>query len=217
MPILEIIRMLMSILAFIAGLFSPKQMSARQVVYTSAFDCNAVRWTQPAQVSGGVFTGTVEVQCEFEGRTGAGILGLRSHLIDQLPKDADMQAAKSEMFRGMPSMAYPTALEMAEGVKARGTTHIATNGFNVVRNVFESAQVDANGAGKYLRGVVSEMEVKKSATEKDVYTLKLTQSMEVKKPALISASEFQSSLKKQAEESLVERAGSAVQESAAHL
>ena len=211
----EIIQIIMQILAFIAGLFNPKTMQVRYVAFVTDFDCTPAVWSEPAKISGGVFTGKVETVCTFEGKGGGGVAALRAHLIEQLPQDAGTFEGTVENYQGIPSMAFKTSVELGEGVTAHGTTHIATNGFTVLRDVFESSSIAATGNGKYVKSMTSEMAVAKGLG--DGYSLRVSQSLKVQKPFFASSSEFQSSLMEQAEESLMDRAVGAVQEMAGHL
>src|SRR4051812_16464050 len=113
MAIAEIIKMLMTILAFIAGLFNPKYASVRDVAYLTDFDCNAAQWTVPAAIRNGEFSGTVESVCTFEGKGGGGISGLREFLGAQLPMDALINGNyQTENLRGLPGISYDTEIQM---------------------------------------------------------------------------------------------------------
>ncbi len=216
MPFAQIIQIIMQILAFIAGLFNPSQMSVREVAYITDFDCGQVEWVVPPAVKDGAFKGTASVRCLFEGKGGGGVSALRSHLVTQLPQDSGMRGGEMGSLGGLPAVSYPTSLQMGEGAVARGVTQIATDGSAVLRDVFQSSAIEASGNGRYLKSVYAEMQV----TKRDnwgTYDLEVIQSIEVKKPFFVSTSEFVSKLKEQAAESLLERAVGAVQEMAAHL
>jgi hypothetical protein len=216
MPFAKIIQIIMQILAFIAGLFNPTAKSAREVAYVTDFDCGQVEWVVPPSVSGGSFNGTASVRCLFEGKGGGGVSALRAQLVSQLPKDAEMKGGAMGSLAGMPAVSYVTSLKLGEGVVANGITQIATDGRYELRDVFKSSSIDATGNGRYLKSVYAEMYV----TQRDAfgtYEIEVTQAIEVKKPALVSSSDFKSKLQEQAEASLVDRAVSAVQEMAGHL
>ncbi len=216
MSFVTIIQIIMQILAFIAGLFNPTHASIRQVAQITDYDCSAIRWVAPPVVEGGSFNGKAQIVCYFEGKGGGGIAALRNHLVAQLPRDSRMENGVEGSYKGLPSMAYSTALEMGEGAVARGTTHIASDGINVLRDVFQSSSVEASGNGRYLKGVFGELQVMRVDGDSG-YELKMSQSFQVKKPMLVPASEFETKLKAQSEEALRERAASAVQEMASHL
>lgn len=214
MGIIEIIKIIMAILAFISGLFQPK-MGVRYVSHVTDYDCGSIRWTVPPSVSNGEFSGTAQITCEYEGVGGGGLMGLRSHFARQISQDGG-GTAKIENYQGLPSLAFNTALDMGEGGHAYGTTHLASNGTDILKNVFVSSSIQATGAGSYLRGMYGAMEVRTTG-ESGVYRLTITEAFQVKKPDLMSTSRFKASLKDQAEESLLDRATSAVQETALHL
>lgn len=215
MSLIGIINIIMQILAFIAGLFNPKT-GLRYTSYVTDFDCGAVEWKSAPVVSGGEFSGTAQVACTFEGHGGGGVLALREHLMQQLPSDSEFRGnAKVGFMADMPSVIYAMELPMGEGVTAHGNTTIATNGFTGLVDVFESKSFSGGGNAAYLKSVVSKYEV--SLIESGVYELKTSQELRVRKPALMSASQFKTSLKDQAEETLMDRAVNAVQEMASHL
>ena len=86
MGIIEIINIIMQIIAFIAGLFAPKH-GVRAVALNADFDCAPVTWSAPPAVVNGEFQGTAEVVCRFEGNGSGSIAALRTHMLEQLPKD----------------------------------------------------------------------------------------------------------------------------------
>ena len=215
MVIVQIIQMIMQILAFIAGLFNPNKMSIREVAYVTDFDCGQVEWVQAPAMQDGSFVGKASVHCLFEGKGHGGIAALRAHLVSQLPKDGGMSGGSVQSYGGTPGIAYATSLKMGEGAIAHGTTHISSGG-SVLRDVFESSSIEASGNGRYLKSVYAEMNVA-DVDGLGTYDLEVVQAISVKKPGMMSASDFVSKLKEQAEESLIDRAVSAVQESASKL
>lgn len=214
MSLVQIIQMIMSVLAFIVGLFTPK-MGVRQVAFITEADCAKVEWTVPPSVSNGMYTGTASVVCGFDGQAGGGIKALRSHMIRTIPASAQTGQTMVTTYQGLPTFSWLTQLEMGEGSTVQGTTYIAWNGINYLRNIFESSSVQGTGNAQYLKNVYASMEV--TQLEDGSYQLKASQAMSVKKPLLISTSKFLSTLRSQAEEALLERAVSSVQEMASHL
>ncbi|MBY0370157.1 hypothetical protein K2X33_05685 [bacterium] len=216
MSLIGIINIIMQILAFIAGLFNPKT-GVRYTAFVTDFDCGAVEWQAPPVVSGGEFSGTAQVRCRFEGQGGGGIQALRKHLVQQLRDDAQLRSEpKIENYGEMPSLAYEVSVDMGEGAVAHGKTHIATDGFTVLKDVFESQSFSGSSNAAYLKNVVAEYQVE-STEESGVFELRASQQIRVRKPGLMSSSAFKSSLMEQAEEALMNRATGAVQEMASHL
>ncbi len=214
MSFVEIIKILMSVLSLIIGLFNPKT-GMRQVASITNADCAQVEWTVPPGVSGGVFSGTASVVCHFEGKGGGGIPALRAHMIQTIPASAQTGQMLVTSHQGLPSFSWDTQLEMGNNALVKGTTFIGANGSNFLRNVFESSSVQGSGSAQYLKNLYSAVEV--TRLQDGSYMLRASQAMGVKKPLLMSSSKFISTLRGQAEEALLERAVNSVQEMASHL
>lgn len=213
MGLMEIIAIIISILQFVAGLFGPKKMDT--MAYLADYDCARVEWVGAPAVVGGEFVGTAEVRCHFEGSNAGGIPALRMHMVEQLPKDGDIQGeAKVATYQGLPSLSFRTHLDMGQAT-AYGTTNIASDGAWVLRSIFESESFQATGNGKYVKHVFAETHV--AALGGQEYELRMVHTLRVKKPAGISSNSFKNSLMDQAGESLADRAVSAVHEMASHL
>lgn len=213
MSIISIIGIIITILKFIMGLFNPTP--AAYMVAMADYDCGKVEWVGSPAVTNGVFVGTAQVHCEFEG-TGAGnIRTLKAYMVTKLPKDGDIQGeAKVAEYQGLPSLAFRTHLSMSNAT-VFGMTNIASDNVYTLRNIFESDSIQATDTGKYLKSMFAETHV--SAYGGGEYGLRIIQTIQVQKPSGISSSYFQSSLMDQAEESLMDRAVDAVHEMASHL
>jgi hypothetical protein len=215
MPLLQIIQNIISALALIVGLFFPKSpTNVRQVASVTNVDCVPVEWTVPPTVSGGTFIGTASVVCRFDAKAGGGIAALRSHLIRTIPGTTKMGQTMVSTYQGLPAFSWRTQLETANGTVVHGTTVIGSNGSSFLRNVFESDSVEGANA-QYLKSLYAAVEV--TQIEGSQYEIRVSQSIGVKKPFLMTANQFLSNLKSQSEEALLERAVSSAQEMATHL
>ncbi len=213
MGLTGIIAIIISILQFVAGLFGPKKMDT--MAFIADYDCARVEWVGAPAVVDGEFMGTAEVRCHFEGSNAGGIAALRAHMVEQLPKDGDIQgAARVASYQGLPSLGFRTHLVMGDAT-AYGMTHIASDGDWLLRNVFESHSIEASGNGKYVKQISAETQI--AALGGREYELTMVHSLRVQKPFGATASSFKKSLMEQAAESLAERAVSAVHEMASHL
>jgi hypothetical protein len=215
MDFISIINIIMQILAFIAGLFAPKT-GIRSVAEITRPNCSAVEWAVPASVSGGVFSGTVEVRCRFNSDASGGFQALRAHLVTRLPQDGQGGEAFVSSHQGVPSLSWRSRLELADGSQVLGTAYVGSNGTSFLRSVFESSSVRGSGSAQYLQSIYSVMEVK-ALEALGEFELKEIQSISVKKPFFVSSAQFKTRLKEQAEKAILERAESAVQEVASHL
>lgn len=212
MSLLEIIQIIIAILNAIAGIFNP--MGFDDVTYATnatEWQCAQPEWPSAPEIKSGYFVGTVEVRCQFEARGAGGLPALRRHMLEKLQEKADQihSGPDVENYEGLPSVSYDVSFRGdSEGSSftARGREHLATNGFTRLRHVFETDTLPANGLGRYLKRMRTEVEV--NATERDRwFELVLQKAYVVKKPAFLSATRFRAKLTKESETELGANAG----------
>lgn len=211
MSFLEIIQIIIAILNAIAGIFNP--MGFDDVTYATnvtEWQCDRPSWPGQPEMSGGYFKGTVEVRCRFEARGTGGLPALRRHLLENLEAKADRihSGPEVENYEGLPSVAFDVSFRgdsEGQSFVARGTDHLATNGFTRLRHVFEADNLPTSGLGKYLRRMRTSMEVN-VLEEGRWHELVLQKHYIVKKPAFLSSLRFQQKLVKDSEGELGQNA-----------
>jgi hypothetical protein len=224
MEIILIVIIIAVIFMFLSGgfpLMTADYGEAHQRLAASQYKCEQVVWTTAPQVTDSLFDGTMELRCQFEAVAGVGMIELRKHMLAKLPASAEKihSGPSVENFEGLPSNAWDLTLRMKaknETVLVRGKTHVATNGFTQIRNVFESTETPTRGAAKYLKGVRSEVSVE--ATDRpNWYNIRIISQSKVEKPWFISAGKFRAALVEKSEEQFNEKAIDMMTEIAHHL
>lgn len=173
------------------------------------WQCEEVYWSAPPQLKDGRLGGTLNIDCEVEAINGGGLLALRRHMVDRIPVHAHQVhgAPKVENFQGLPSMAYDITLQLdAEGetVPVRGVTHIATNGFTQLRNVFVATTLPTSGKARYLKDMRSEVAVQKM-DRPGWYRVNLSNTSQLARPWFAPAKTFARVFKDKSEQAFAEK------------
>lgn len=221
---MEFILLIIKVVTWLLGVINsfPSVVSTDIVpLATSQWHCEDTYWAESPMVIGGVFHGKLRMDCEMEGIDGGGLIELRRHMVEKIPSLTEKVHGSPtvENFEGLPALAFDITLkaqnEMEESL-FRGTTHIATNGFTKLRNVFVATHIPTSGNSKYLRDLQTEISV--SPMERPGwYKLSVISQPTVFKPSFMSAYRFKRILVKGAEDGMVERVENLVTNYANHL
>lgn len=223
MEIIIIVIIIAFILIFMGGgLPIPMSDSGAPAVKLAQhqWQCEEVVWTT-ASIVQDHFDGAMEIRCEVEGLTGEGLIGLRKHMIEALPKQAHQVhgGPEVESFEGLPSVRYDVTLKLKaknETSLVRGDAHVATDGFTRLRNVFVASRIPTGGAGKYIKQVQSEVQVE--ATDRPGwYRVRILNANLVQKPWYVSADRFREAMVEKSEEEFSGNAERILTDLANHL
>lgn len=213
MEIIIIVIIIAVIFLFLSGgipMMGEDYSEAHQLLAQSQYQCEQVVWSTAPQIVDTIFDGTMELRCQFEAVKGSGLVELRRHMLDRLPASAEKVHGGPfvENYQGLPSNAFDLTLRMKaknETVLVRGKTHIATDGFTQLRNVFESTETPSRGAASYIRGVRSEVSVE--ATDRpNWYRLRIISATKIEKPWFIGKDKFQKVLVEKSEDEFQKKA-----------
>lgn len=202
-----IIAMIIQILNFIFGIFSPGP-TPRQAQYS----CGSLKWTQAPKMVDGHLVGRAEQNCKVEGRSGGGLQQLKAHLAQRV-----MQTAHQVAYNQGEAV-YSVSLDSqndGQPLQVSGQATLSGNA-TVVRHSFDQSAVYTSSDAKYVVGVQAAMEVTPSS-KSHWYNVSTSEAVKIKKPAFMSSSYFQSKIVSEMEAAMADQVVDAMSDIASHL
>lgn len=217
---LEIVTIIIQILTLIMGIFNPNPEAPTRTIQMTQYQCQPVRWSNPAHMEGSEFVGTVEQTCDFLGLEGAGLNALSEALAEKVEMAADVVYA-GPVFTVSSSgeaVGYDVSVDIntsAERVAARGKTQL-TNAFSGVSHKYNLVSMNSSLSSNPITDLKGNVNVV-PGSRAGWYRATVSESMRIKKPLLMWASSFQSGVKKEIEKRMPEKVVQSIQEMALHL
>lgn len=167
------------------------------------FTCSEPEWVGTPGLRSGVFEGTLNAVCEVQLQEIGNFIRLQSQLSTRMngPNTKVNAGPIAEIYKNMPSQYYDvtmTAEDQGERVTLDQDIHIATNNVDLMLFDTVSRKIIGTGMAKYLLNVDAYAQITTTEPiQPKAFKMEFTNSVRIKKPALIPGGMFVGKIKTQ--------------------